>query len=230
MNKQRKYIVICFVLFLFTLFLATSTLHAKKDAKKEDPLDFEYAVFPTSVYVGTEVGLSVCLINKGGSGELIYDNIENFDYVTISIPRGPDANDLIEEGLISFSCSSDTEWTCYLDDSGNDVLLTIHPNSTVAITEGQIICFNINAVDVNDKMGLVFLDVDQQFDKDRAKKSKVKTIGISKMESSLPYFVETDPVFSESVSSCIVGEDITNWRAAFGWGDHSLIGLNHYLW
>ncbi|MHC4750092.1 MAG: tail fiber domain-containing protein [Planctomycetota bacterium] len=39
-----------------------------------------------------------------------------------------------------------------------------------------------------------------------------------------PSGAETDPVYSASPAAGIVAGDITNWNAAFGWGDHSIAG------
>lgn len=35
---------------------------------------------------------------------------------------------------------------------------------------------------------------------------------------------ETDPVFTASAAAGISGADITNWNAAYGWGNHALVG------
>jgi hypothetical protein len=37
-------------------------------------------------------------------------------------------------------------------------------------------------------------------------------------------YTETDPVYGASASSGITGTNITNWNAAYGWGDHGLAG------
>jgi uncharacterized protein (TIGR02145 family) len=37
-------------------------------------------------------------------------------------------------------------------------------------------------------------------------------------------YTETDPLFSSHPANTISGADITNWSAAYGWGDHSSVG------
>jgi hypothetical protein len=44
----------------------------------------------------------------------------------------------------------------------------MHPNGTVWVQEGEMICFNINPVQVNSPSGLAFLNVDQHFNTKRA--------------------------------------------------------------
>src|SRR5690606_20679541 len=40
----------------------------------------------------------------------------------------------------------------------------------------------------------------------------------------LQSYTESDPVFSGSAAAGITGSNITNWKTAFGWGDHSTEG------
>ena len=37
-------------------------------------------------------------------------------------------------------------------------------------------------------------------------------------------YTETDPVFSASAAAGIVTQNLTNWNAAYNWGDHALVG------
>jgi hypothetical protein len=51
----------------------------------------------------------------------------------------------------------------------------------------------------------------------------------AKLDSALQS--ETDPVYAGDPAAGIVAGDITNWNAAFGWGDHSLAGyLTSQYW
>lgn len=56
--------------------------------------------------------------------------------------------------------------------------------------------------------------------------AKIASISAHKIVGTLGpnQFVELDPVFLASPASAISGVDISNWTAAFGWGNHASAG------
>lgn len=215
MKKQfiSTFVMIIFLLSIsLTLFLSPAKAAAPK-------IQFQYVVFPTTVYTGAEITLQICLINQGVSGQLIYvEGTEDLDRVIITIPKGENADDLTS--LLNFSCSyqdndplDGESWICSLVDGIDNISLTLYPDGTVNVEGGETVCFNLgsdlNPVTVNAEMGLAFLNVDQQFDPSRADKSKNGAIAIFKTESSSAGSVEIDPTVNEDVKDGVDFTELT---------------------
>jgi len=194
MKKEQIFVVFAATLALY-LFFTPSILQAKKT---DNPY-FQYVVFPTPIYTESEISLTICLVNLGGEGELIYDGSDT-DQIVISVPLGSGPGDLVDDTSNSlFYCTSQSPlWVCEEPDIfGDKIFFTFHPEGIIQVREGETICFDINPINVNLEPGLVFLDVDQQIDKRRAQSDKNNTISILKIGHETTTFTETDPLFLE---------------------------------
>jgi hypothetical protein len=209
-SMKKKILCICAITFLFSIFLTSFLSPAKAAAPK---IQFQYILFPTSVFTDSEVDAGVCFVNQGAAGELIYeDGTTNLDEVSISIPVGIGPDKLIlDSSVLSYSTSA--AWTCIIDTSGvtsgeGEFLLIFRPNGTVSIAVGETICFDISGLIINSEMGLAFLHVDQQFDAARSEKEKNGSIGIFKT-SDVSGIVEIDPTVPENVKDGVDFTELT---------------------
>lgn len=220
---KKNIVSISIAILLISLFI--SFFHSP--AKAADKLHFQYVVFPTTVYVDSQVNLTVCIVNQGGTGELIYDGAGKTDHVVISIPLGTNPDDLVND-TTGISCSSQNlSWLFSGPDFiGDEMLFTFYPSGTVTVQEGETICFDIFPVNVISAQGLAFLHIDQQFSPKRAKNSKNGTMGIFKIETETSIYVETDPVFSEMDTEAELESHLTDVIDVYTNNDGSLTDDN----
>lgn len=198
--KKNQIILSFWATFFISFFLFTSVLQAKpaKQLEIEKP-NFQFLVFPDTIHTDSEITLSICLVNQGGAGQIIYEGSDS-DHIVISLPLGSDPDDLIDDAKpLTFSCSSqDPLWICEeVDITEDEIFFIFHPDGTVYVMEGETICFDIIPVNVNLEPGLAFLPIDQQIDKNRVDKSKNSSLSIIKTSNTISVFQEADPLFSE---------------------------------
>lgn len=198
------------ILLLTSLILSISIMSAHADEK----LRFQYTVFPNTVYVDDVVNLTVCMTNIGGSGMLINDGTVNDDgtlnkdNLVISIPLGNEDGDLIDDP-VGISCNPQDPsslWTCDAPSIiGDEIFFTFYHNGTYYFQEGDTICFIIDTVNINSKVGNPFLNVIENYAPQRADKTLNNTMNIFKNERGTSAIVETDPTVPDSV------KDGTDW-------------------
>lgn len=208
MKKQILCISII-LLFLLSISLSIVLSPAKAAAPK---IQFQYILFPTSVFTDSVINAGICFINQGEGGYLVYDGTTNFDEVSISIPVGIGANKLISDSsVLSYNTSAD--WSCTIDTSGvtggeGEFLLIFRPNGTQSIAVGETTCFDISGLIINLEMGLARLLVDQQFDPSRSEKEKNVSMGIFKTDN-VSGIIEIDPTVAENVKDGVGFNELT---------------------
>ncbi len=72
----------------------------------------QYLVFPTTVYVDSTISMTVCLVNEGETGQLIYDGRVNTDHVVVSIPIDSNFDDLAESPIFISCSTTNPSWIC----------------------------------------------------------------------------------------------------------------------
>jgi len=217
--KKNQIIVLFWATFFISFFLLSSALQAKKVKPLEKP-SFQFLVFPDTVYTDSEIALSICLVNTGGGGQMIYEGSDS-DHIVISFPIGSDPDDLINDAEpLTFYCSSQNPfWICEEGDITEDEISFIfHPDGTVYVMEGETVCFDIIPVNVNLEPGLSVLQIDQQIDKSRVNIVKNTGLSIMKTSDTVSVFPEADPTVDESVKDGVSWDEVTNIPADFADG------------
>ncbi|XOF32657.1 MAG: hypothetical protein ACL93V_11550 [Candidatus Electrothrix sp. YB6] len=192
-----------FCSFLTVFFFSTAALSAPPSKP-----EFEYLAYPDIMYTDNESSMSVCLVNYGGSGEVSHDGMFG-DHTVISIPVGTGASSLLSAGGIS-SESRNPNWVVEVDEISvpGEIRLTFRPQGTYTVTEGEVLCLQVNEMPINPEMGLSFLNIDQQMQ--GAVQLPINTaMKVFKMTNSMAEAVELDPTVIESVKDGVSFSELT---------------------
>jgi len=185
MTAKRTLVLLTGVLLMALLFTAPAPGSAPR-------VTLEYLAYPDSTFTATERQYQICLVNHGEAGDLVYDGQRNFDQIVVSIPMGATEDDLTEEATI-YCTARDPGWLCLGPDYQTDAaLLTMRPDGTVYLAEGQEVCFKIEMVDVNAEVGLVLMEVQQLIRPQRANPPLNTLMGVYKAD--LPPIAHDDLV------------------------------------
>ncbi len=185
---KKKLSLSCLIAIVFSLLIITLLPPSAFSAAKPQ---FQYVCFPETLFVDSlDAVLDICLINQGAAGTLT-----STDQVVISIPVGTMGDDLIAPPVdpTGLGCLSSTgSWLCGdIQIVGSTLSLTIRPNiqpggtGTISVQAGETVCCQISGVDVNSKIGLVFLGVNQQIAPARASNPVNTQIGIVDLQINL---------------------------------------------
>jgi len=178
--------------------LWTATMLFSPIASGQGPPDgtgritFEYLAYPDSTFTDAERQFQVCMVNRGGDGELVYDGVRNLDQVVVSIPMGTTEDDLTEQATI-YCLPREPGWLCEGPDyQAGEALLTFRPDGTAEVGTEEEVCFKIEMVGVNVEVGLSFLRANQLIAPQRANPPANTQMGLYKAE--LPPIAHDDLV------------------------------------
>jgi hypothetical protein len=170
----------------------------------------------TTMKAGSNADKTALKLTSSGAAELYYDSVKKFETTNVGVTV---------TGNLSVTGTTDID----IEDLNNIDL-------SVAPQDGQVLKYDsesstwkpANDLVGNSQSGLGLGDLSVS----------VQPVGSANLSYSdvtgvftytppdLTSFLttETDPVFSASVASGIIQQNITNWNAAYGWGDHSGAG------
>ncbi len=170
----------------------------------------------TTMKAGSNADKTALKLTSSGAAELYYDSVKKFETTNVGVTV---------TGNLSVTGTTDID----IEDLNNIDL-------SVAPQDGQVLKYDsesstwkpANDLVGNQQSGLGLGDLSVS----------VQPVGSANLSYSdvtgvftytppdLTSFLttETDPVFSASVASGIIQQNITNWNAAYGWGDHSGAG------